>query len=94
MLITDCDFHTRYQQIARAREETAEMLVERRLDHQTGGAAERPKCKGCPGTICKGCPGTICKGCHGTEQVKGACFDCTAVVSHTSVGDSPARCAA
>ena len=36
MLIIGCDFHTRYQQIAMAREETAELLVERRLDHQNG----------------------------------------------------------
>jgi hypothetical protein len=32
MLIIGCDFHTRYQQIAMAREETGELLVERRLD--------------------------------------------------------------
>jgi len=38
MLIIGCDFHTRYQQIAMAREETAEMLVERRLDHESGEA--------------------------------------------------------
>jgi transposase len=38
MLIIGCDFHTRYQQIAMAREETAELLVERRLDHQSGEA--------------------------------------------------------
>ncbi len=31
MLIIGCDFHTRYQQIAMAREETAELLVQRRL---------------------------------------------------------------
>jgi hypothetical protein len=29
MLIIGCDFHTRYQQIAMARKETAELLVER-----------------------------------------------------------------
>ncbi len=28
MLIIGCDFHTRYQQIATAREETGELLVE------------------------------------------------------------------
>jgi hypothetical protein len=28
MLIIGCDFHTRYQQIAMAREETGELLVE------------------------------------------------------------------
>jgi len=28
MLILGCDFHTRYQQIAMAREETAELLVQ------------------------------------------------------------------
>ena len=38
MLIIGCDFHTRYQQIAMAREETSELLVERRLDHQSGEA--------------------------------------------------------
>jgi transposase len=38
MLIIGCDFHTRYQQIAMARKETAEMLVERRLDHASGEA--------------------------------------------------------
>ena len=36
MLIIGCDFHTRYQQIAMAREETGELLVERRLDHECG----------------------------------------------------------
>jgi hypothetical protein len=38
MLIIGCDFHTRYQQISMAREETAEMIVERRLDHASGEA--------------------------------------------------------
>jgi transposase len=38
MLIIGCDFHTRYQQIAMARKETAEMIVERRLDHESGEA--------------------------------------------------------
>ncbi|MGC1615380.1 MAG: IS110 family transposase [Candidatus Acidiferrum sp.] len=38
MLIIGCDFHTRYQQIAMAREETAEIYVERRLDHESGEA--------------------------------------------------------
>jgi hypothetical protein len=38
MLIIGCDFHTRYQQIAMAREETGELLVERRLDHASGEA--------------------------------------------------------
>jgi transposase len=38
MLIIGCDFHTRYQQIAMAREETAELLLERRLDHESGEA--------------------------------------------------------
>jgi transposase len=38
MLIIGCDFHTRYQQIAMAREETSEALVERRLDHESGEA--------------------------------------------------------
>jgi hypothetical protein len=36
MLIIGCDFHTRYQQIAMAREETGELLVGRRLDHESG----------------------------------------------------------
>ena len=38
MLIIGCDFHTRYQQIAVAREETGESLVERRLDQASGEA--------------------------------------------------------
>ena len=38
MLIIGCDFHTHYQQIAMAREETGELLVERRLDHKRRGA--------------------------------------------------------
>src|SRR5260370_800501 len=38
MLIIGCDFHTRYQQIAMAREGTAELLLERRLDHESGEA--------------------------------------------------------
>lgn len=38
MLIIGCDFHTRYQQIAMAEEATAELLVERRLDHENGEA--------------------------------------------------------
>ncbi len=38
MLIIGCDFHTRYQQIAMAKEETGELLLERRLDHQSGEA--------------------------------------------------------
>ena len=36
MLIIGCDFHTRYQQITMAGEETGELLVERRLDHASG----------------------------------------------------------
>jgi hypothetical protein len=43
MLIIGCDFHTRYQQIAMAREETGELLVERRLDHASGEAHALPK---------------------------------------------------
>jgi transposase len=39
MLIIGCDFHTRYQQIAMANDETGELLVERRLDHENGEAA-------------------------------------------------------
>ena len=37
MLIIGCDFHTRYQQIAMANDETGE-LVERRLEHESGEA--------------------------------------------------------
>ena len=36
MKIIGCDFHTRYQQIAMIDEATGE-LIERRLDHQSGG---------------------------------------------------------
>jgi len=36
MLIIGCDFHTRYQQIAMAEESTGELLLERRLDHESG----------------------------------------------------------
>jgi transposase len=38
MIIIGCDFHTRYQQIAMANDETGEVLLERRLDHQSGEA--------------------------------------------------------
>jgi transposase len=38
MMIIGCDFHTRYQQIAMANDETGELLLERRLDHQSGEA--------------------------------------------------------
>ena len=38
MLIIGCDFHTRYQQIAMANDETGELLVEQRLDHESGEA--------------------------------------------------------
>ncbi len=38
MIIIGCDFHTRYQQIAMANDETGELLLERRLDHQSGEA--------------------------------------------------------
>jgi len=38
MLIIGCDFHTRYQQIAMANDETGELLLERRLDHENGEA--------------------------------------------------------
>ncbi len=38
MIIIGCDFHTRYQQIAMADDETGELLLERRLDHQRGEA--------------------------------------------------------
>jgi len=35
MIIIGCDFHTRFQQIAMADDETGELLLERRLDHQS-----------------------------------------------------------
>jgi transposase len=38
MIIIGCDFHTRYQQIAMANDETGELLLERRLDHASGEA--------------------------------------------------------
>lgn len=38
MMIIGCDFHTRYQQIAMADDATGELLVERRLEHQSGEA--------------------------------------------------------
>ena len=38
MLIIGCDFHTRYQQIAMANDEAGELLVEQRLDHESGEA--------------------------------------------------------
>jgi hypothetical protein len=38
MIIIGCDFHTRYQQIAVAEETTGELLLERRLDHESGEA--------------------------------------------------------
>jgi hypothetical protein len=38
MIIIGCDFHTRYQQIAMADDETRELLLERRLDHESGEA--------------------------------------------------------
>jgi transposase len=38
MLILGCDFHTRYQQTAMANDETGELLVERRLQHESGEA--------------------------------------------------------
>ena len=37
-MIIGCDFHTRYQQIAMAEDSTGELLLERRLDHQSGEA--------------------------------------------------------
>jgi transposase len=40
MIIIGCDFHTRYQQIAMAEETTGELLLERRLDHESGEAHE------------------------------------------------------
>jgi hypothetical protein len=38
MIIIGCDFHTRYQQIAMADDETGELLLDRRLDHESGKA--------------------------------------------------------
>jgi transposase len=38
MLIIGCDFHTRYQQIAMANDETGELLLERRLENENGEA--------------------------------------------------------
>lgn len=38
MLIIGCNFHTRYQPIAIAEDETGELLVERRLDRESGEA--------------------------------------------------------
>lgn len=38
MIIIGCDFHTRYQQIAMAEDSTGELLLERRLDHESGEA--------------------------------------------------------
>ena len=38
MIIIGCDFHTRYQQIAMADDETGELLLERCLDHESGEA--------------------------------------------------------
>lgn len=38
MLIIGCDFHTRYQQIAMAEDSSGELLLERRLDHESGEA--------------------------------------------------------
>jgi hypothetical protein len=43
MLIIGCDFHTRHQQIAIAREETGELLIERRLDHERQFAGARAR---------------------------------------------------
>ena len=39
MLIIGCDFHTRYQQTAKANGETGELLRELRLDHEGGSVA-------------------------------------------------------
>src|SRR6266849_9417253 len=36
-ILSRCDFHTRYQQIAMAEETTGELLLERRLDHESPG---------------------------------------------------------
>jgi hypothetical protein len=42
MLIIGCDFHTRYQQIAMAREETGELLVIRVVTFPTFMRAIQP----------------------------------------------------
>ncbi len=39
MIIIGCDFHTRYQQIAMANDETGDLLPDRRLAHQSGDTA-------------------------------------------------------
>jgi hypothetical protein len=49
MSIIGCDFDTRYQQIAMANDETGELLVERRLDHENS-EAER-FCRALPGPV-------------------------------------------
>ncbi|HKV24020.1 MAG TPA: hypothetical protein VJN93_05455 [Candidatus Acidoferrum sp.] len=60
MLIIGCDFHTLYQQIAMAREETGEPLVERRL---AGGAEAKPRDESWvahPRGHCKGADFGVC----------------------------------
>jgi hypothetical protein len=41
MLILGCDLLSRYQQIAMAQDETGELLLERRLDHESGDSRVR-----------------------------------------------------
>jgi len=38
-IIIGCDFHARYQQIAMANDETRELLLDRRVDYQSGDTA-------------------------------------------------------
>ena len=38
ILITGCDFHTRYKQIVMAEEKTGDLLVEQKLDHVSSEA--------------------------------------------------------
>jgi len=59
MLIIGCDFHTRYQQIAMANDETGELLLERRLDHQSGEAL----------TFYRSLQGPVCVGIEATGPI-------------------------
>jgi len=59
MLIIGCDFHTRYQQIAMANDETGELLLERRLDHESGEAH----------TFYRNLQGPVCVGIEATGPI-------------------------
>ncbi|MGA3200707.1 MAG: IS110 family transposase [Halobacteriota archaeon] len=61
MIIIGCDFHTRYQQIAMANDETGELLLERRLDHQSGEAH----------TFYRNLQGPVCVGIESTGPIHG-----------------------